>query len=48
LDTSGDPLVINCLPPGPHKVLIDLVNANHHTLDEGVVTFVVPIRWSGC
>jgi hypothetical protein len=24
------------------------VNANHQTLDKGVVTFVVPVRWSGC
>jgi hypothetical protein len=30
------------LPPGPHKVLIELEDANHHTLDQGLVTFVVP------
>ena len=30
------------LPSGPHKVLIELVDANHHTLDKGMVTFVVP------
>ncbi len=41
-DASGKPLIINCLPPGPHKVLIELVNANHQTLDKGVVTFVIP------
>jgi hypothetical protein len=28
--------------------MIELVNANHQTLDKGVVTFVVPVRWSGC
>jgi hypothetical protein len=42
LDTSGEPLVINCLLPGPHKVLIELVNANHQMLDKGVVTFIIP------
>jgi hypothetical protein len=47
-DASNEPLIINCLPPGPHKILIELVNANHQTLDKGVVTFVVPIRWSAC
>lgn len=41
-DASGDPLIINGLPVGPHKVLIELVNANHQTLDQGVVTFVIP------
>lgn len=47
-DASSEPLIINCLPPGPHKGLIELVNANHQTLDKGVVTFVVPVRWSAC
>jgi hypothetical protein len=41
-DASGEPLIINCLPPGPHKVLIELVDANHQTLDKGVVSFVIP------
>ena len=41
-DASGEPLIINCLPPGSHKVMIELVNANHQTLDKGVVTFVIP------
>jgi hypothetical protein len=41
-DASGEPLIINGLPAGPHKVRIELVNANHQTLDQGVVNFVVP------
>jgi hypothetical protein len=41
-DASGEPLIINGLPAGPHKILIELVNANHQTLDKGVVTFVIP------
>ncbi len=41
-DASGKPLIINGLPARPHKVLIELVNANHQTLDKGVVTFVIP------
>jgi hypothetical protein len=42
LDASGEPLTINGLPPGPHKVRILLVNANHQPLDEGMIEFVVP------
>ena len=41
-DASGEPLIINGLPAGPHKVLIELVNANHQTLDKGILTFVIP------
>jgi hypothetical protein len=36
------PLTINGLPPGPHKVRILLVNANHQPFDEGTIEFVVP------
>ena len=41
-DASGNPIILMGLPPGPHKVLLELEDANHHTLDEGAVTFVVP------
>ncbi len=42
LDTSNEPIIINGLPPGPHKVLIRLVNAIHVPLDQAVVEFTVP------
>lgn len=41
-DASGDPVIINGLPPGPHKVLIQLETANHQLLDQGMVRFTVP------
>ena len=41
-DASGNPIILMGLPPGPHKVLIELEDANHHTLDKGMVTFVIP------
>jgi Family of unknown function (DUF6130) len=41
-DASGEPLIINGLPTGPHKILIELVNTNHQTVDQGVVNFVIP------
>lgn len=40
--TSGGELVLGGFDPGPHKVLIELVNANHKTIANGVVTFDVP------
>jgi hypothetical protein len=41
-DASGLPIILQGLLPGPHKVIIELVDANHHTLDKGMVTFVIP------
>lgn len=41
-DASGNPLILRSLPSGKHTVLIELVDANHQTVDRGTVTFVVP------
>jgi hypothetical protein len=41
-DASGVPVIINGLAPGPHKVLIQLVNANHKPIDQQVVIFTLP------
>jgi hypothetical protein len=41
-DASGNPLILRGLPPGSHKVLIELVDANHQPVDKGTVTFDVP------
>ena len=41
-DASGQPIILMGLAPGPHKVLVELEDANHHALDKGVVTFVIP------
>jgi hypothetical protein len=42
-DASGEQIIITGLPVGPHKVLIELVNANHQTIDQQTVSFVVPV-----
>jgi hypothetical protein len=42
VDASGEPLILNGLTPGPHKVLMQLETANHQLLDQGSVTFTVP------
>jgi len=41
-DASGNPIILMGLSPGPHKVLLELEDANHHTLDKGTVSFVIP------
>ena len=45
-DASGNPIILQGLLPGPHKVLIELVNANHQPLDKGMVTFVIPEKFA--
>jgi hypothetical protein len=44
LDASGEPLSVTNLAPGPHKIKIELVDANHQTLDQTVVDLVIPPR----
>jgi hypothetical protein len=42
MDASGNLIILQGLPPGPHKVLLQLNDANHHPLDQVKVLFVVP------
>ncbi|MFE3001455.1 DUF6130 family protein [Nocardia sp. NPDC059246] len=41
-DGSGEPLIIQSLPAGPHKVWIGLADPTHHILDSKTVNFVIP------
>jgi len=41
-EASGNPIILLGLAPGPHKVSLELVNANHQPLDKAEVTFVIP------
>ncbi|ANN21851.1 hypothetical protein SD37_18070 [Amycolatopsis orientalis] len=43
-DGSGEPLIIQSLPPGPHKVWIGLADPTHKILDQKTVNFVVPVH----
>ena len=43
-DASGTPLILRGLPPGPHTVLIELVDPNHQVVDKGTVKFDVPTK----
>ena len=44
LDSSGEPISINCLPPGPHKVLFELESPIHRDIDSVTVNFEIPAR----
>jgi hypothetical protein len=41
-DASGVPVIVQRLAPGLHKILIQLVNANHQPIDQGMVQVTVP------
>src|ERR1019366_4508576 len=41
-DATGNPIILQGLAPGAHKVTLELVNANHQPIDKGSITFAVP------
>jgi len=41
-DASGEPLILNGFPPGPHRILIELADPTHHIIDRKAISFVVP------
>jgi len=47
VDASGEPLIIQGLTPGPHRVLIELADPTHHVVDSKTVSFEIPQRPSG-
>jgi len=42
LDASGEPLSINGLPPGAHKLLIELEDPTHKLIERKTVSFAIP------
>jgi hypothetical protein len=42
LDSSGEPISINGLRPGPHKVLIELEDPTHKVIDSSIIAFEIP------
>lgn len=42
LDASGEPISIRGLPPGPHKVLLELEDPIHKVIDSKIVDFEIP------
>ncbi len=44
VDASGEPLIIQGLAPGSHRVRIDLADPTHRVIDSAVVAFEIPVR----
>jgi hypothetical protein len=42
VDASGEPLIINKLPAGPHRMLIALADPTHKVIDGKTITLAIP------
>ncbi len=42
VDASGSTIIVVGLPPGPHKVLVELADPTHRVITSQTVAFVVP------
>lgn len=42
--TSGDPIIVVGLPPGPHKILLEVADPTHKILTSTTVSFTLPER----
>jgi hypothetical protein len=47
VDASGEPLIIQGLKPGPHRVLVELADPTHHVIDSKIVSLEIPSRPGG-
>ncbi len=41
-DASGEPLILQGLPPGRHRILIELADPTHRILDHSAIELTVP------
>ncbi len=44
VDASNEPLIINLLPPGEHRVKVEMVDPNHQVIEGQTIRFTVPGR----
>jgi hypothetical protein len=42
VNASGEPLIIQGLTPGPHRVLIEVADPTHRVIDVKTVSFEIP------
>lgn len=42
VDATGQTIIVVGLPPGPHRVLVELADPTHHVIDRQTVSFVLP------
>ena len=46
VDASGETIIVVGLPPGPHKVLVELADPTHRVIGRETVSFEIPPRSS--
>ena len=44
VDAAGQTIIVVGLPPGPHKVLVELADPTHHVITSETASFDVPLR----
>ena len=44
VDASGEPLIIQWLPAGAHKVLVELADPTHKVIEGTTISFEIPQR----
>ena len=44
VDAPGETIIVVALPPGPHKVLVELADPTHRVMGSQMVSFEVPLR----
>lgn len=44
VDATGETIIVVGLPPGPHKVLVELADPTHRVMGSQTVSFEVPLR----
>jgi hypothetical protein len=44
VDASDQPLIIQSLTPGPHRILVELADPTHRVIDQAVVNLMIPQR----
>jgi hypothetical protein len=42
VDASGEPVIVQGLAPGQHRIRIDLADPTHHVIDSNTIAFVIP------
>ncbi|MBC7765880.1 MAG: hypothetical protein H7Y41_05285 [Hyphomonadaceae bacterium] len=44
IDASDQPIIINKLTPGPHHILIEMVDPTHQVIVGKTIKFIVPVQ----
>ncbi|MEO7201285.1 MAG: DUF6130 family protein [Candidatus Tumulicola sp.] len=42
VDASGEPVIVQGLAPGEHRIRIDLADPTHRVIDSSTIAFVIP------